>query len=162
MMKKKCRWVNITTLVVLLAAINQSQAQDNFQELRKLINGIRMEMPSGFGESSFIEYTFINAGCYCSLSQATTGKKEKMNAIITFSFNLSEIKDGIMIVSKPKDSDYKPIPEDIWTIQIGTLNILVQNTDWQSRQTNTNHFYFLLCPHWLESLNSPLQTSVHF
>jgi len=69
----------IAILIVLLTGINQIRAQNNFAELKKLIQGIRVEMPSGLGESDTMEYTFIHAGCYCSISQATTGKKERMN-----------------------------------------------------------------------------------
>jgi hypothetical protein len=139
-MKNKNRYA-ILIVITWLFITSQSWAQENFQGLSRLVNAIKFEMPSSFGDPNSIEYTFIHAGCYCSISQATTGNKENSNSITTFSFNLADIKDGILLVSKPKGSDFKSISEDIWTLEIGTLNILVQNTDWQSRQTKTNHFY---------------------
>lgn len=139
-MKKKYRYA-IFAVIVWLFLTSRSWAQDNLRGLNEIVNAIKLEMPTSFGNTNTIEYTFINAGCYCSISQATTGNKEKTNSITTFSFNLAEIKNGRLLVSKPKGSDYKSISEDIWTIEIGTLNILVQNTDWQSLQTKTNHIY---------------------
>ena len=133
-------------LVVLsiLLPLQTTMAQTNINNLGELINNVDFELPVGFGITNKVRYTFVNAGCYCSISQATTGKKEKSNTIVTYSFDLAELKDGRILVSKPKDTDFKSIVEDIWRIEIGIMDILVQNTDWQSRQTKTNHFYFLI------------------
>ena len=138
----KIKFISKVLFLALILSTNVSFAQPNIHKLGLLINEISFDLPSDFGEPNSIEYTFVNAGCYCSISQASTGKKERMNAIITFSFNLSELKDGRLLVSKPKDENFNMIIEDIWIIEIGTLEIQVQNTDWQSQQTKTNHFFF--------------------
>ena len=65
-----------------------------------------------------------------------------MNSINTYSFNLKDLIDGKILISKPKDANYKDINLDIWRIEIGVFDVLIQNTNWQSQQTKTNHFYF--------------------
>jgi len=117
------------------------QAQDNaVSKLQNLINKIEIKMPLIYGDSTVYAYNFLSSGCLSSISEVSTSKSEKMDHIITFAFNLGQFKDAQIMVDKPTDSEYEPIEEDLWTMEVGVVDVLIQNTDWRQKQTLSNHF----------------------
>ncbi len=152
-------------LVLYLGMTTDGKAQlektTSMRELDAILNQNIVELPVGFGNSTMISYTFLNAGCICSITQGTTGKKSRMNAITTYTFDLTELKDVEFLIDKPKDLDFEPIIEDIWTIEMGEMKVLVQNSEWKSQQTETNHFLIYLYgkqirDHWMAAIKKAI------
>lgn len=117
-----------------------SQSSEPIDSLEILINKIQISMPVTYGDSTIFRYNFVHTGCLCAISKVSTSNSDKMNHIITYSFDLSDFKNGMILIDKPEDEHFKPIKEDIWTMQIGMAGIMVQNTDWGQRQTKSRYF----------------------
>ena len=157
--------IAIFGLVLHLGVVTDGKAQleklSSMRELDTILNQNIVELPTGFGKSAMIRYTFLNAECICSITQAITEKKPNMNAITTYTFDLTELKDVEFLIDKPKDLDFEAIPEDIWTIEMGEMKVLVQSSDWKSQQTETNHFLIYLHgkqirDHWMAAIKKAI------
>jgi len=157
--------IAIIGLVLYMGMATDGKAQlvksSSMRELDAILNQNIVELSVGFGNSTMIRYTFLNAGCICSITQAITGKKSRMNAITTYTFDLTDLKDVEFLIDKPKDLDFAPIKEDIWTIEMGEMKVLVQNSEWRSQQTETNHFLIYLNgkqirDHWMAAIKKAI------
>ena len=138
---KRYKWICFFYLAMFTSVpFAISQKHEPVDSLESLINKIHITMPLTYGDSTIFRYSFIHTFCLCAISKVSTSNSDKMNHIITYSFDLSDFENGMILIDKPDDEDFNPIKEDIWTIQVGMADIMVQNTDWGQRQTKSRYF----------------------
>ena len=128
--------------LAMFASVSDAVSQKHklVDSLESMINKIHIPMPLTYGDSTIFSYSFVHTGCLCAMSKVSTSNSDKMNHIITYSFDLSGFENGMILIDKPDDEYFNPIKEDIWTVQIGIADIMVQNTDWGQRQTKSSYF----------------------
>ena len=89
------------------------QAQDSaVSKLQNLINKIEIKMPLIYGDSTVYVYNFLSSGCLSSISEVSTSKSEKMDHIITFSFQSRPARPSRCSIprstSTPPSDDSRP------------------------------------------------------
>lgn len=132
-------------LLAILLVTGLGLMQEDYRLVREwgeLLDGARLEILREEGSPVVYHYRFVHSACECSITRAIESTIPKDRKITTWAFDLSRFEEVKLLVGKPKDYNFEAVKADIWYIEIGTTDVLIQDTGFKSTQTATTNFGF--------------------